>query len=91
MAKQGKIILYGDKLLTTRDIYLDGKLIPAGTIFYAVKTFEDNYREQETVKIFALAGFGHNLTLGICVNYQAQAMWSRSCLFLPLDALQLAE
>ena len=94
MARQVREIEQGDKLMTTRDIYLDGKLIPAGTVFF-VSSY-DPYIHPTTGKVRTLvcSGYGANLALGIYVGKGTAKKWP-SCetelIFLPLDCLQLAE
>ena len=92
MAKQVRVINSGDKLQTTRDVYLDEKLIPTGTIFYAYSGNQDGQIRPQVI-----SGFGPNLTITIAVKCpdlnkimgNPLGNWRYIC--LPLDCLQLVE
>lgn len=92
MHRKIKAIENGNKLRTTRDIYPDGKHIPAGAIFYACDIDPKTVADME---VKAISGFGTHLTPGIRVTNENPKIHfhrkARLIIFLPLDSLQLVE
>ncbi|MFA6594220.1 MAG: hypothetical protein WCT16_03080 [Candidatus Buchananbacteria bacterium] len=95
MPSKISIICEGRKLQTIRDIHIEDRLIPSGTIFYAC-VHNDNI-DFGVVRPIIISGFGHCLTSGIRVSTvdptdpKTQWDWEKSSIFLPLDCLQLLQ
>ena len=89
MAKKKRALWNNDKLITTKDIYHEEKIIPAGTIFYA---FELDDRPADPTVI---SGYGANLQIGIRVTTVAPHLSHpdpfSEAMYIPLDYLQLVE
>lgn len=94
MVKQVREIKQDDKLMTIKDFYIDGELIPAGTFFYVCSYDPYIHPTPQKVRIFVCSGYGANLTMGIMVksrqriNFQSSQETPR---ILPLDCLQLIQ
>lgn len=83
-----------DKLILTRDLYHQEKLIPAGTIFYSLEP------SGRPAKPTVISGYGANLQIGISVTTTEPRNMPRTArnsdppvqvLYIPLGYLQLVE
>ncbi|MDO8669250.1 MAG: hypothetical protein Q7K65_03065 [Candidatus Buchananbacteria bacterium] len=86
IAKNVRVILNGDKLRTIKEINLDGRLIPYGTIYYA---FSFTVIKGMPMPLYPISGFGDNLAIEIVVTRQKTNV--KSWMHLPIDCLKLTE